>query len=84
MPPIRFLVSKRRIKLISTIILLGEIMPPYSRYVERKLLYIAITAFTSRQSSFYTKCTWPNIRASCNIHLVFDTEYTFLAYLVNL
>ena len=44
MPFIRFLASEYRAKLISIIILLGEIMPFYSCYIKRRLLYIAIAA----------------------------------------
>ena len=84
MPYIRSSASKRRAKLVSTIILLGKIMPSYSRYIKRRLLYIAITALSGRQSSFYTKCTHINMRASYNICLVFNAEYIFLTYLINL
>ena len=84
MPPIRSLTSERWAKLISTIILLGKIMPSYSRYVKRRLLYIIIIALSSRQSSSYIKCTKLNICLSCNIRLVSNAEYIFLVYLVNL
>ena len=57
MPLIRSLAFKRRAKLIFTIILLGEIMPSYFYYIERKLLYIIITALFGCQSSFYAKYT---------------------------
>ena len=57
MPFIRFSASKYRAKLVSTIILLGEIMPSYFYCIKRRLLYIAIAALFSRQFSFYTKYT---------------------------
>ena len=57
MPFIRSLASKCWAKLISTIILLGKIMPSYFRCVKRRLLYIIITALSGRQPSSYTKCT---------------------------
>ena len=57
MSPIRSLASKRWAKLVSTIILLGKIMPSYSRYIKRRLLYITIIVLSSRQFSFYAKCT---------------------------
>ena len=44
MPPIRSLASKRRACVVVVILLLGEIMPIYSRYAEKKLVYIIITA----------------------------------------
>ena len=47
MPPISSLAFERRAKLISTIILLGEIMPFYSCYIKRRLLYIIIAALFS-------------------------------------
>ena len=83
MPPIRSSVFKRRAKLVSTIILLGEIMPSCSRYIKRRLLYIIITALSSHQPSSYTKCTWANMQASYNIYLVFNAKYIFLVRLVN-
>ena len=47
MPFIRSSASKRWAKLVSTIILLGEIMPSCSYYIKRRLLYIAIAALSS-------------------------------------
>ena len=56
MPPIKSLAFKRRAKLVSTIILLGEIMPSYSYCIKRRLLYIIIAAPSSRQPFFCAKC----------------------------
>ena len=83
MPFIRSLVSKYYIKLVSTIILLGEIIPSYSYYVKRRLLYIVIAAPFSCQLFFYAKCTRANMRASYDICLVSNAEYMFFIYLVN-
>ena len=47
MPFIRFSAFERWAKLVSTIILLGKIMPSYSHYIERRLSYIIITALFS-------------------------------------
>ena len=83
-PFIRSLVSKHLayyFKLVDVILLLSEIMPTYSRYAEKGLIYIIIIALSSHQSSFYTKCTKLNIRLSYNIRLVFNAKYTFLIYL---
>ena len=44
MPLIRSLASKRYTYIIAVILLLGEIMPTYSRYAEKKLVYIIIIA----------------------------------------
>ena len=67
MPSIKSSASNRYAHIISIILLLGEIMPLYSRYMEKKLVYIAIIASSSRQPSSYIKCTKLNIRSSCNV-----------------
>ena len=75
MPPIRFLASKRRTYIVVVILLLGEIMPSYSYYKEKKLVYIIIITLFSYQPSFYVKCTKLNIYLSHNIKLVSNTKY---------
>ena len=80
MPLIKSSVFKRYAKLVSTIISLSEIMPFYSRYVERKQLYVIITAPLGRQPSSYTECSWVNIQSSYNICLVFNAKRIFPAY----
>ena len=78
MPLIRSLASKRTtcyFKLVAIILLLGKIMPTYSRYIEKELIYIAIIAPLGRQFSFYIKCTKLNIRSSCDIRLVSNAKY---------
>ena len=77
MPPIRSLVSKRRAHIVVVILLLGEIMPSYSHYKEKKLVYIAIVASFSHQLSFYIKYTKLNMRLSYNIRLISNTKYIF-------
>ena len=74
MPPIRSLASKCRAYTITVILLFGEIMPSYSHYTEKKLVYIIITAPFSRQPSSYIKCTKLNMRLFCNIKLVSNAE----------
>ena len=59
---IRFMVSKRCTLLMSTIILLGVIMPSYSCCIKKKLLYIVIIDLFNRQPFFYMECTKSNIR----------------------
>ena len=83
MPFIKSFTSKCRVKLISTIILLGKIMPSCSCYIKRRLLYIAIIALFSRQPSFCTKCIYANMRTSYNVYLIFNAEYMFFIYLIN-
>ena len=81
MPPIRSLVFKRLaycFKLVAVILSLGKIMPTYSCYAEKGLVYITIMALLGRQPSSYTKYTKLNMRLSCNIRLVFIVKYIFL------
>ena len=75
MPPIRSVASERRAYTVAVILLLGEIMPSYSRCAEKKLVYIAITALSGCQPSSCVKCTKLNICLSCNVQLVSNTEY---------
>ena len=84
MPPIRSSASKRYLRLVSLILSLGEIMPSYSRYIEKRLSYIAILAPFIRQPSFCIKCTRANMRASYDICLVSNAEYIFFTHLTNL
>ena len=44
MPFIRSLASKHHAHAVAVILLLGEIMPSYSYYKEKKLVYIIIIA----------------------------------------
>ena len=46
MPFIKSLVSKCCVYIVTLILLLGVIMPIYSCYTEKKLVYIIITAFS--------------------------------------
>ena len=75
---IRFLASKRRLRLVSLILSLGEVMPLYSYYIKKSLSYIAILAPSGRQFSFYTKYIYTNMRLSYNIRSVFNTKYIYL------
>ena len=47
MPPVRSLVFKYCTYAVAVILLFGEIMPSYSYYKEKKLVYIIITALFS-------------------------------------
>ena len=78
MPLVRSSASKRRLRLVSLILSLGEIIPSYSRYIEKGLSYIIILAPFSRQFSFYAKCTKLNIRSSYNIKSVSNAKYIYL------
>ena len=80
---IRSLVFKCHTYLVALILLLGVIMPIYSHYAEKKLVYIIIIAFSSYQPSSCSKYIKLNIRSSCDIYSVFNTKCMFLARLCN-
>ena len=84
MPPIRSLASECHAYTVALILSLGVIMPIYSYYTEKKLVYIVIAASSNHQPSSYFKCIKSNIYSSCNIRLVFNTKYIFLIYLCSL
>ena len=75
MPPIRSLVSKHYAHVVLVILLLGEIMPLYSRCLEKKLVYIIIIALFSHQPFSYIKCTKLNIHLSYNVRSVSNAKY---------
>ena len=84
MPFVRSLVFKcltRRFKLVAVILSLGEIMPTYSCYAEKGLVYITIIALFSCQPSFCVKYTKLNIRLFYNICLVSNIKCIFFIYL---
>ena len=77
MPFIRSLISKCCTYIVAVILLFSKIMPSYSCYKEKKLVYIIIITLFSRQPSSCVKYTKLNMHLSCNIQLVLDVEYTF-------
>ena len=81
MPPIRSSASKRCTRVALKILSLGKIILTYSRYSEKKLVYITIASPSSRQPSSYAKCIKANIRSSYNVRSVSNTKYTRLLYL---
>ena len=78
MPPIRSSTSKRRARIVLTILLLSKVILTYSRCTKKKLVYIIIVSPSSRQPSSYTKCTKANIHSSYNVRSVSNTKYTRL------
>ena len=80
MPFVRSSASKRRLRLVSLILSLGEIIPSYSYYVEKGLVCIITIALLGRQPSSYTKCTKLNICLSYDIRLVFNAKYAYFIY----
>ena len=75
MPPIRSSTSKRRAQVVSKILSLSEVILTYSRYSEKKLVYVIIASPSSRQPSSYAKCIKANIRSSYNVRSVSNTKY---------
>ena len=75
MPSVRSLASKRYTYIIVVILLLSKIMPIYSRYTKKKLVYIIIIALFSRQPSSYIKYIKLNICLFCNVKSVLNTKY---------
>ena len=75
MPPVRSLASTYCTKLVAVILLLSEIIPIYSCYAKKKLVYIIIIAPFGRQPSFCAKCTKSNMYFSCDIKSVSNTKY---------
>ena len=84
MPFIRSLVSKCCIYVIAVIFLLGEIMPSYSYYNKKKLVYIIIITPFSYQLSSCFKCTKLNIYLFCNVRLVSDIKCLYFIYFYSL
>ena len=87
MPLIRSLAFKRltyHFKLIAVILLLNKIMPTYSHYMEKGLIYIAIIILSSYQPFSYIECIKSNICSSYNIYLVSNAKYIFLTRLYTL
>jgi hypothetical protein len=81
MPPIKSLAFKclaRRSKLVVVILLLNEIMPSYSCYAEKGLVYIIIAALFSQQPSSCSECIKSNIYLSCNVRSMSDTKCIYL------
>ena len=67
MSPIRSTASKRYIYIAAVILLLSKVIPSYSYYANKGLIYITIMALSGRQPSFYIKCTKSNMPLSCNV-----------------
>ena len=82
MPPIRSTASRRYNKLMPLILFINKVMPSYSYYIKRGLLYVMIVSPSSRQPLSYAKYTTVNMRFSYNICLVSNTKYKrLIAYL---
>ena len=80
MPPIRLSISERCAFLAASISFNREIMSPYSCYIKKGLVYIAITDLFRCQPSFYIKYTKLNIYILCDMCLVSLNKCTFFYY----
>jgi hypothetical protein len=81
MPFIRSLAFKRLAyysKLIAVILLFSEIMPTYSHYIKKGLVYITIIVLFSCQPSFCFKYIKLNIYLSCNICFISNAKCIYL------
>ena len=76
MPPIRSFASTRYTRVVLTILSLSKVIPTYSYYAEKKLVYIAIASPSSRQPSSYAKYIKANIYSSYNVRSVSNAKYT--------
>ena len=76
MPAVRLIASKYHTLFIFFIAFNGEIISPCSYYIKKGLVYIIIANLSSRQSSFYSKCTKSNTWALYNMHSVFLNKCT--------
>ena len=83
MPPVRSTAFRHHNKLMLLILSISKVMPSYSYYIKKGLLYIMIASSSSRQPSSYTKCTTINIHLSYNIRSVFNTKYKRLITYLN-
>jgi hypothetical protein len=88
MPPVRSLASKCLAyysKLIVVIFLFSEIMPSYSCYAEKGLVYIIIIALSGQQPSSCSECIKLNMHLSYNIYSVSNAKCIyFTIYLCTL
>ena len=80
MPFIRSLASECCAYVVAVILLLSEIMPTYSCCVLKGLVYITIIAPLGCQPFSCTKYIKLNMRSSCDVRLVFNTECACLIY----
>ena len=83
MPFVRSLASKYCTYIVAIILLLSKIIPTYSYYILKGLVYIVIISPLSRQLSSYMECIKSNIYLSCDIRLVSTAKYTRSVFLIN-
>ena len=77
MPFVRLLASECYTYIVAVILSLSKIMPTYSRYMLKGLVYIIIITPFSRQPSFYLEYTKANTCFSCDVRSVSNNKYIF-------
>jgi hypothetical protein len=78
MPLIRSLVFKYYALLVASISLNSEIINPYSCYMKKGLVYIALISPFKCQPFSYLKCTKANTQSSYNIYSIPFNKYKYL------
>ena len=78
MSPIRSSAFRRYNKLVTLIISISKVIPSYSYYIKKGLVYIIIMAPFSHQPSSYTKYIKVNMRSSYNIYSISNAKYMCL------
>ena len=84
MPAVRLIAFKYYTLFTSSIAFNSEIISPCSYYIKKGLVCVIITEPSSRQPSFYSKCTKLNTYILYNVRLVSFNKYTFLTCLASL
>ena len=69
--------------IVAIILLLSKVILLCSHCAKKRLVYIAIAAPSSRQPSFYFKCTSTNICLSYSVRSVSNVKYIY-TYLLSL
>src|SRR6266700_1365578 len=69
--------------LIILILSISKVIPSYSHYIKKGLIYIIITALSSRQPLFYTKYIKVNMHLSCNIYSISAAKYIYYSILLS-
>jgi hypothetical protein len=78
MPPIRFTASECYTPFTISISFNREIINPYSRYMKKGLVYIALISPSRYQPFSYLECTKVNTQLLYNIYFIPFNKYTCL------
>jgi len=64
-------------RMVALILSLSKVILLYSYCAKEGLVYVTIAAPSSRQPSFYSKCTQLNIRLSYDVRSISNIEYIY-------